>query len=58
MSQELAGYIMPILLIIVGFMMKNYDFLNLGSAKKYWWVPIVLGVLNIGLNIIHYLVKN
>jgi len=58
MNHELIGYLMPVLLIIVGFMMKYYEFLNVGISKKYWWIPVVIGIINIVLKIILHLLRN
>jgi len=58
MNQEFIGYLIPVMLIIAGLMMKNYEFLNVGIYKKYWWIPVVIGILNICLKIAIHLLRN
>jgi len=57
MSQSIVNYLMPVLLIIVGGLLKFEKIPNSENIRKYWWVFVVLGCLNTLLNLILLFVK-
>ena len=58
MIEELEKFIIPILLITSGIMLKKGLFPNTDNRGKLWLWLIVLGSLNILLNIVLLIIRN
>jgi len=58
MSQSIVSYLIPVLLIIVGGLLKFEKIPNSENIREYWWVLVVIGSLNTLLKLILLFVRN
>jgi hypothetical protein len=56
MNQKLDNFIVSILLILAGILLKKGLIPNTGNGGKLWWIMILIGCMNILLNAIELLI--
>lgn len=56
MSQELESILLSFAIIILGVMLRKNLIPRSGNFRKYWWVFILLGSLNILFRLMIFLI--